>query len=72
MENKTVLITGSTSDIGLGIAEAFAQEGYTIIFNRIELNGAEIAYEVAQKYKIKHLFSGANMLQPKALREMVQ
>jgi 3-hydroxybutyrate dehydrogenase len=72
MKTRTVLITGSTSGIGLGIAKAFAAQGYTIVFNGLEPNGAEIAAEVAAQYKIKHLFSAANMLQPLALREMVQ
>ena len=30
---KTVLITGSTSGIGLGIAEQFARDGASIILN---------------------------------------
>jgi 3-hydroxybutyrate dehydrogenase len=72
MRTKTALITGSTSGIGLGIAEAFAAKGYNIIFNGLEENGSEIAQKVADRYKIGYLFSGANMLQPEALREMVQ
>jgi 3-hydroxybutyrate dehydrogenase len=72
MNYKTVLITGSTSGIGLGIAKAFAQQEYNLIFNGLEHNGAEIAEEIAHTYKIKHLFFGANMLQPEALRAMVQ
>ena len=69
---KTVLITGSTSGIGLGIAKAFAQQGYNIVFNGLEANGAEVAANVAAEYNIEHFFSPANMLQPQALREMVQ
>lgn len=72
MKNKTALITGSTSGIGLGIAEAFAAKGYNIIFNGLEENGSEIARKTAGKYNVDYLFSGANMLQPAALREMVQ
>ncbi|MEI8280301.1 MAG: 3-hydroxybutyrate dehydrogenase [Bacteroidota bacterium] len=68
---KTILITGSTSGIGLGIANAFAAEGYNIAFNGLEPNGAEIAQRVADTYKIKHSFSPANMLQPEAIRQMV-
>ena len=65
---KTILITGSTSGIGLGIAKAFAKEGYNIVFNGLEPNGAEIAQQVADEFKIQHLFSPANMLQPDAIR----
>jgi len=72
MQKRTVLITGSTSGIGLGIAEVFAEKGYNIIFNGLEKNGAEIAREIARKYQIDHMFFGTNMLDPVALRELVQ
>ena len=68
---KTALITGSTSGIGLGIAEAFAKEGYNIVFNGLEKNGADISLEIATKYKVDHVFSGANMLNAQSLRELV-
>ncbi len=68
---KTILITGSTSGIGLGIAKAFAAQGYNIAFNGLEPNGAEIAQQVADEFKIKHSFSPANMMQPEAIRTMV-
>ncbi len=68
---KTILITGSTSGIGLGIARAFAALGYNIAFNGLEANGAEIAKAVADEFKIKYSFSPANMLQPEAIRTMV-
>lgn len=68
---KTILITGSTSGIGLGMARAFAGQGYNIIFNGLEENGMEIARQVAEEYKIQHLFSPANMLDPQAIRHMI-
>ena len=70
-KTKTVLITGSTSGIGLGIARAFAAQGYTIIFNGLEPDGDAIAAEVASAFGVNYLFSPANMLQPPALRELV-
>ena len=68
---KTILITGSTSGIGLGIAKAFAALGYNIAFNGLEPNGAEIAQQVADEFKIQHTFSPANLMQPEAIRIMV-
>jgi 3-hydroxybutyrate dehydrogenase len=68
---KTVLITGSTSGIGLGIAKAFAAQGYNVAFNGLEPNGAEIAQQVANEFKIGHTFSPANLMQPAAIRGMV-
>lgn len=70
---KTVLITGSTSGIGLGIAEEFAKMGkYNLVFNGLEENGAQIAAEAGERYGIGTFFSGANMLEPSQLREMVK
>lgn len=68
---KTALITGSTSGIGLGIARASAEQGYNIAFNGLEPNGAAIAQQVADEFKIQHTFSPANLMQPAAIRDMV-
>lgn len=69
--NKTALITGSTSGIGLGIAKEFAKAKYNIVFNGLEPNGAEIAENVGKEFGIKTLFFPANMLKPQDLRDMV-
>ena len=69
--NKTVLITGSTSGIGLAIAGQFAKEGYQIMFHGLESNGNEIAKEVGEKYKVKVAFSNANLLKSEGVEDLV-
>ena len=69
---KTILITGSTSGIGLGIAYEFAKtKQYNIVFNGLEPNGQEIADGVAKEFGIETMYSNANMLNPEELRKMV-
>lgn len=62
MSVKTILITGSTSGIGKGIAKKFASEGYNIIFNGIEKDAPQFIAEYEKEYKIKTIYSSANML----------
>ena len=69
--NKTVLITGSTSGIGLGIATHFAEKGYNVMFNGLEKNGAEIANDIATKYQVKTAFSNANLLDKDEIKSLI-
>lgn len=69
---RTVLITGSTSGIGLGIAECFASAGYQVVLNGLEPNGPEIARQLLERYGAQGFFSPANMLDPEALQAMAQ
>jgi 3-hydroxybutyrate dehydrogenase len=71
MTKKTVLITGSTSGIGLATARVFAAKGHNIVFNGLEANGAEIAADVAKEFGIDYLFSPCNVLESKQIDEMV-
>ncbi|MBS1637867.1 MAG: 3-hydroxybutyrate dehydrogenase [Bacteroidetes bacterium] len=69
---KTILITGSTSGIGLGIAREFAKtKQYNIVFNGLEPNGPEIAEGVGKEFGIQVMFSPANMMKPEELKKMV-
>ena len=69
--SRNVLITGSTSGIGLGIAEAFAKNGDKIVFNGLEENGAEIAKSMGEKYGIKTVFKNSNLMTPEGVQELI-
>jgi 3-hydroxybutyrate dehydrogenase len=69
---KTVLITGSTSGIGLSIAKIFAKDGYAIIFNGLEKDGQEIADAIGKENKVETFFSSANLLNPSEIESMIK
>ncbi|MDX4947377.1 MULTISPECIES: 3-hydroxybutyrate dehydrogenase [Providencia] len=69
LSGKTVLITGSTSGIGLGIAQVFARTGANIILNGfgdVELAKAK----VAQGNKIPG-YHGADLSDEEQIRDMM-
>jgi len=68
---KTVLITGSTSGIGLGIAKEFAIAGFQIAFNGLESNGLEIANQIGEEYGVKTAFYDADLRNPDSIEDMV-
>jgi 3-hydroxybutyrate dehydrogenase len=70
---KSVVITGSTSGIGLGIARSFAAEGANIM-----LNGLGDADDIEQlrsgiesDYKVKVVYSPADMTRPVEIADMI-
>jgi NAD(P)-dependent dehydrogenase (short-subunit alcohol dehydrogenase family) len=66
LKDKVALVTGSTNNIGLGIARAFAREGATVIIHSRhaeeaakiarELNGDSFAADVSQPEQVDALF----------------
>ncbi|MGF1534502.1 MAG: 3-hydroxybutyrate dehydrogenase [Bernardetiaceae bacterium] len=70
-EKKTAIITGSSSGIGLGLAEQFAKAGYNVVLNGLEKDGDQIAARVGEEYGTDTFFSSANMLNAEEIRAMV-
>jgi len=73
LKGKTAIVTGSTSGIGLGIAEALAKEGVNIVFNGFG-DTAEIEKLVADtgtKFGVKTTYSPADMSKPDEIAQMV-
>jgi 3-hydroxybutyrate dehydrogenase len=73
VKGKTVLVTGSTSGIGLGIAEAFAAEGCNLVLNGFG-DAAEIEKlraGLAAKCKVTVTYDGADMSKPDQIAAMI-
>lgn len=69
---QTVLITGGTSGIGLGIAHEFGKAGYNLVVNGLEKNGADIAADLGKQYNVQAHFSGANLMYPDQIEAMMK
>lgn len=73
LKGKNALITGSTSGIGLGIAEGFAKEGVNLVLNGFG-DAAEIEKlraDLAAKFGVKVLYDGADMSKPDQIEAMM-
>ncbi|MGD9650102.1 MAG: 3-hydroxybutyrate dehydrogenase [Dongiaceae bacterium] len=68
LKNKTALITGSTSGIGLGIAEAMAAEGAKVVLNGF---GDKAEIENLRK-KLKAEYHPADMTKPDEIADMMR
>ena len=66
LKGITAVVTGSTSGIGLGIAEGFAKEGVNLVLNGF--GGAakieKIRASLASRFGIKVTYDGADMRKP--------
>ena len=74
LKSKTVVVTGSTSGIGLAIAQAFAKEGASIVINGF---GDKTTIEIERagletQFGIKAIYSGADMTKPAEIAEMIK
>src|SRR5437867_3613937 len=74
LQGKTAIVTGSTSGIGLGIAEAFARSGANVVLNGFgdAMQIEKTRSELAQRTNAKIVYSPADMSKPKAIAQMVR
>jgi 3-hydroxybutyrate dehydrogenase len=73
LKGQTALITGSTSGIGMALAQALAGEGVDVVLNGLG-DPAAIEKEradMAAKYGVKVLYHGADMTKPDQIADMV-
>jgi 3-hydroxybutyrate dehydrogenase len=69
LSGKIVLVTGSTSGIGLGIAKCLAQAGADIVLNGFGEHNQ--AVQDIQSLGVKVLFHGADMRKPLEIKDLV-
>lgn len=73
MQGRIALVTGSTSGIGKGIAEALAKAGYHIVLNGFgepaEIESLRESF--TQLYGVKVLYSAANLSDPAQIEAMI-
>ena len=70
LKGKTALVTGSTSGIGLGIAQALAQQGANIVMNGFgDVEGAKAQIAALG---VKVAYHGADVSRPAEIEAMMQ
>lgn len=72
LKGKTALITGSTSGIGLGIAQNFADEGINIVINGFgKKEDIEKERAALESKGVKCIYNGADMTKPDEIVAMI-
>jgi 3-hydroxybutyrate dehydrogenase len=74
LNGKTALVTGSTSGIGLGIAERLAAEGANVVLNGFGDAGEieRIRKDLAERTGVTVTYSDADMAKPEQIRALVE
>jgi len=74
LKQKTAVVTGSTSGIGLGIARALAGEGANVVLNgfgdKAEIEKARAGIE--KEFGVKAAYSPADMTKPAEIAAMIK
>jgi len=73
LKNKIALVTGSTSGIGLGIAQTLAQQGAHIVLNGFgdEATLKQVQQDIAQ-CGVEVIYHGADMSKPGEIEDMIR
>ncbi|MCC6467705.1 MAG: 3-hydroxybutyrate dehydrogenase [Alphaproteobacteria bacterium] len=74
LKGKVAIVTGSTSGIGLGIAEVLASQHCDVMMNGFgdEKMIAALQARIQRQYKVKVGYHGADMMQPDEVQAMVK
>jgi 3-hydroxybutyrate dehydrogenase len=74
MQRRTALITGSTSGIGQGIAEALARDGFDIVLNGFGNAEAieKLRASIEHAHGVKVRYEGADMGQPAEIEALMK
>jgi 3-hydroxybutyrate dehydrogenase len=74
LKGKTALVTGSTSGIGLGIAQRLAAEGANIVLNGFGEAGEieKLRKQLASEYGVNVAYDGADMTKPDSIAAMMK
>ncbi len=74
LKGKVAIVTGSTSGIGLGIAEVLASQHCDVMMNGFgdEKMIAALQARLQRQYKVKIGYHGADMTQPDEVQAMVK
>jgi len=73
LSNKTAIVTGSTSGIGLGIAQELAKAGANVVLNSFTDNDEDhaLANQLSADHGIKAVYQKADMSKADACRDLI-
>ena len=73
LKGKTAIITGSTSGIGLGIAQGFAAQGINLVINGFgDAQDIEKERAALENMGIKAVYNAADMTKPDEITAMIE
>lgn len=74
LRGRSAIVTGSTSGIGLGIAQAFASQGANVLFNGFGIDAAfdTMRLDIERRHGISTAVSGADMSRPDEIATMLE